>query len=695
MVHSPSYPRPQHNKLVVYTRCSEQAVYMTCQCTAAQLLLSTSVLIVLHGTMDTSRQSSGSNILPVASILWYLSFYIHPLASTLLHPSLVAGIAGSGGSSPASSAANTALLQAAKGLLAALTAADPALDNPPAAAAAAGPLYPGSEPWDPAAAAAAPRDSMVLPQQHRSSASGRHREGRGSGYGGPSSGRAYDAAGGDDWDEGSGYGVQHDHHHPSGCTDRRGRVLPPRRGGRFARSHGPTAAAAAETGDGRHNNLFTLLAALEQQEQQDSGACAGGMAADDGDSCGAAADTAGDGAAAAAAAAPWDGAYSGYGNADSSGDDSDDGYSYDDAYEADYEEGGHARGGRTGGHARQSYGGNLSPTRRPRGRPKRASSSAAAAAPEPPTMHALGDQAWLLQQRPSGKRPVKPNTEFLAYVAPLLPQELVAHEKKAKGVHTHRIDNLRAYRQSLMDAKSARAAPHKAGPSAAAAAAAAAQAKGFIDGPNYPRRHLKRQRTSWGWYLLGKGRLQQQQQQDEDGLDAAVGGSDEAVDPADVSAAPEHSGSNGGQAAALQAADAGTSGYAGGAAAGGLEGTWGDAGAGEPMAFESMSQAAEAAAAAGAGMPQADQDLSDDGEEHTTKSGVTGTVTTGAAARSPAAAAAGGSAVGGSAAAAAAAAAGGSGGVSELPGKRHRWVAGTNQWVMEDGVVIWPRVSHA
>jgi hypothetical protein len=126
-----------------------------------------------------------------------------------------------------------------------------------------------------------------------------------------------------------------------------------------------------------------------------------------------------------------------------------------------------------------------------------------------------------------------------------------------------------------------------------------------------------------------------------------------------------------------------------------LEGTWGDAGAGEPMAFESMSQAAEAAAAAGAGMPQADQDLSDDGEEHTTKSGVTGTVTTGAAARSPAAAAAGGSAVGGSAAAAAAAAAGGSGGVSELPGKRHRWVAGTNQWVMEDGVVIWPRVSHA
>jgi hypothetical protein len=95
-----------------------------------------------------------------------------------------------------------------------------------------------------------------------------------------------------------------------------------------------------------------------------------------------------------------------------------------------------------------------------------------------------------------------------------------------------------------------------------------------------------------------------------------------------------------------------------------------------------MSQAAEAAAAAGAAGVHADQDFSDGGEGHIAKSGV----------GDAAAAAAGG--LGFTEAAAAAAAAGGvAAGFGDLPGKRHRWVAGTNQWVMEDGVVIWPRVS--
>jgi hypothetical protein len=254
------------------------------------------------------------------------------------------------------------------------------------------------------------------------------------------------------------------------------------------------------------------------------------------------------------------------------------------------------------------------------------------------------DQRWLLQQREGGKRPVKPNETFSAYVAPVLPQEVHAQHKRG-----------RPHKAQHGDGKGLGYNPQDA-------AALAAMPSTFIDGPNYPRRRLITPRTSYGWYLLGRGRLQKDEGEGDAAAEARAKhaapwqcSAQQQRQPKEEEGAAQLSGSSG---AVVARAAAESSPVVSASAA---------AGAGEPVAFESLSEAAMAAAAAEAAVR--DQDAKQAqyegglGEVDMTEASIST-----AAAAAPSAAATGG-------------------------GRRSCWVAGDNQWVTPDGVTVWPRVS--
>lgn len=273
---------------------------------------------------------------------------------------------------------------------------------------------------------------------------------------------------------------------------------------------------------------------------------------------------------------------------------------------------------------------------------KRRRAAAAAPAQTPhDTTNALTGQRWLLQQREDGKRAVKPNDAFTSFTAPESPH---AQQQKRLGRHSGGPEaTAKTMHNPSLDAATLAALPVK-----------------FIDGPNLPRRKLLRPRTSWGWYMLGKGRLQHSPQQGvrptgrehpkdvmqqhgswaqpgaAPSLDAA-GGSDAPhgalmrSDSSAVSLKP--------QAEATDAAGTGS-----------VDGQDAFAAAARvPMAFATLS---EAAAAAGA-TPFSSSSSGKSGDDNPQS-----------AAAAPAVADA----------------------------KKHRWVAGSSQWVTSDGVTVWPKV---
>lgn len=403
----------------------------------------------------------------------------------------------------------------------------------------------------------------------------------------------------------------------SACAGRGGRSRE-RTGRRKARGRpsGSTAGAAAAGADGK-SNLFALLAALEQQESGDFADAYDERGADEGHSYD----------AAAAAARDWEGADSDLEQAvSSSGQQEVDGYG---------EEGVHGRRGINGEQRRARV--------PPLAAALKARRRRAHGHVDPdPEENALHDQRWLLQQR-EGKRPVKPNDAFASYVAPVLPDE---------------------------QQKRARHKPHHAEPRGARdlgynpldAAALAAMPSTFIDGPNHPRRYLKRRRTSYGWYLLGKGRLQQIEGEDE--ADAAdIAPRQMPVihrSAARLQETPQHSNSSGAGAAA------------GGAAAGGVDSVpvrsarpsvSAAAGGADVMAYESLSEAEAAAAAIEAAV--AEQEAMQAQYEAT-------------GGEVDLAEASGSTAVG-------------AGGERDHYSKKG-WMAAPS-WVTEDGVIVWPRVS--
>jgi hypothetical protein len=373
--------------------------------------------------------------------------------------------------------------------------------------------------------------------------------------------------------------------------------------------------------------LFALLAALEQQESQDFAATADNdyNHGDEGYSY----ET-----AAAAEQGVWDGGDSEQERVQSSA-------------------GGEAPAGYAGG--QQAWQGRKGPKAE---RQKRHMAAMLAAAlkvrrrrhggpvdPEPGINVLTTDQRWLLQQREGGKRAVKPNETFSAYVAPVLPHEMNAQHKRG-----------RPRKASHGDGNGLGYNPDDA-------AAMAAMPSTFIDGPNHPRRQLKTPRTSYGWYLLVKGRLQEERGE----VDAAAAEAGDQHAAARQCSAQQKQQREGGEGDVAQlsgssgavVARAGSSQVVSASAA---------AGGGEPVAFESLSEAAIAAAAAEAALQEQDAKQaryeSGLGEVDMTE----GNVST-AAAAAP------------------------SFGPARV-GRRWCWVAGDSQWVTPDGVTVWPRVSN-